>query len=535
MGETIGFIIPAFANRGIPKIEIPKLDSDFAGGDYGKAILLKYLPSILNKHHLNRKKIDYYHNYTLGLQDILAKKRLYTKDANNNNIIAENHAYRQVNFKVAGLCSDKREYAHKSDSSTNEIKYIDRYFTDTDFFAKDKNIKEWMYETGVGVSYQSPRTDIIVQEQVGDTVRYRYLTKDEGFDIENEAPFEFNDLDPRDNFVVYSSVRGSNPLFCVSLVKVEKDNIAGVPIDDIDFEYLLYIETRYARFIAKCDTSFTGFKELAFEMEKPYHYMPMIEQSYNNARMGIVELNRDLFNCINTLVSNVIDMVVDGANIILVFKNTDIDQKTIDEMKSKGALVLNDNPQSKTTSEAKLDVVAVKIDFNGMNSFYEERLSQCYDIAGVPLASGQVTSGGDTAQARMLGGGWENAYQMMKNDVTTILKSDYEVLRGLLDICKLVPNSPVKNISASEVDIKYHINQRDNLLTKAQSIAQLYQINMPKEEILKVTGLFGDVYQVSAKWEAEDEKAKAEAEADGKNTNNTDLVGGGDTGVARVT
>lgn len=518
-------MIPEFDFRGIPKITIPKNDDDFLAKDFGKSIIEKYLPSILNRHYKNRQKIEYFHNYALGEQDINEKERLYEKDADNNNKIAENHAYRQTTFKVAFVTSERRDYAHKSDSHCDDMIYLDRYYTDVDFFAKDKNVKEWIYQTGVGVTYECPRTDIIIKD--GD--KYRYQTEKDGFDIKTQAPFEFDDLDPRDNFVVYSSVRGNKPLFCVSLVKVEKEGAIGITTD---YEYKIYIETRYARFIAKCDTAFTNAKDIEFEMPKSFHNMPMIEHSVNNARLGLVELNRDLFNCTNTLVSNVIDMVVDGANIIMVFKNTDIDQATINEMKRKGALVLNDNPESKSTSEAKLDTITLKIDFEGLNSFYEERLTQAYDIAGVPLASGTVTSGGDTGQARLLGGGWENAYTIIKNDITTLLKGDYDVLKGILDICKSIPNSPINTITASQIDIKYHINQSDNLLTKAQSIAQLYQINMPKEEILKVTGLFSDICTVATKWQKADDEAMKIAEQL-KATKSTDLVGGKDTNVSQ--
>ena len=497
--------IPNFKFRGIQKITIPKSDADFNVTDYGLSILKKYMPLVLQQHQLNRRKIDYLHNVALGEQDINGKKRLYNKDAKNNNIISENHAFRQTNFKVAFVTSEKRDYAHKSDSNCKDMIYLDRYLTDIDFYAKDKNIKEWIYQTGIGCSYQCHRTDIIKQDIKNGELIYRYLTKNEGFDIETEAPFEFNDLDPRDNFVVYSSIRGNEPLFCVSLVETERENATP---SFSGFDYKIYIETRYARFIAKCSSNFNGFDNLGFEMAKVFHSMPMVEHSINNARLGIVELNRDLFNCLNTLVSNVLDMVVDGANIIMVFKNTDIDQKTIDAMNAKGALILNDNPENKNNSEAKLETVTIKIDFAGLNSFYEERLTQAYDIAGVPLASGQVTSGGDTGQARLLGGGWNNAYTVIKNDITTLLKGDYAVLRLALQICKDVPGCPVKDITASQIDIKYHINQSDNLLTKAQAISTLYGVNMPKEEILKVSGLFSDICAVSQKWEKEDKVAK---------------------------
>lgn len=491
--------IPNFMYRGIPKIMIPKQEEDFRNPLNALAILNKYLPLVLTKHSYNRKKIDYLHKYTIGQQDILNKQRLYKKDKKNNNKISENHAFRQTNFKVAFITSDKRDYAHKSESSCMDMVYLDRYFTDVDFFAKDKNVKEWIYQTGVGCTYQCHRTDIIQSSGDG---RFRYLSKEDGFDIEREAPFEFDDLDPRDNFVVYSSIRGNKPLFCVSLVQVDK-TIEGMS-SFMGMDYKIYIETKYDRYVAECNKSFQGFKNLKFETQKTFHSIPMIEHSINNSRLGIVELNRDLLNCVNTLVSNVLDMVVDGANIIMVFKNTDINQQTINEMVTKGAVVLHDKPDNKNNSEAKLDVITVKIDFDGLNSFYEQRLTQAYDIAGVPLASGQVTSGGDTGQARLLGGGWENARTIARNDIMTLLKSDYAVLKLALSICKDIPGCPVKNISASEIDIKYHVNQSDNLLAKAEAISLLYKVNMPKEEILKTTGLVSDVCVASQKWEKED-------------------------------
>ena len=156
--------IPNFKFRGIQRITVPKSDADFNVTDYGLSILKKYMPLVLQQHQLNRRKIDYLHNVALGEQDINGKKRLYNKDAKNNNIISENHAFRQTNFKVAFVTSEKRDYAHKSDSNCKDMIFLDRYFTDIDFYAKDKNIKEWIYQTGIGCSYQCHRTDIIKKD-----------------------------------------------------------------------------------------------------------------------------------------------------------------------------------------------------------------------------------------------------------------------------------------------------------------------------------------------------------------------------------
>ena len=81
-------------------------------------------------------------------------------------------------------------------------------------------------------------------------------------------------------------------------------------------------------------------------------------------------------------------------------------------------------------------------------------------------------------------------------------------MKLILSICKDIPACPLRNIAASQIDIKYHINQSDNLLTKAEAIAQLYAVNMPKETILKTTGLVSDVCVEAQKWETEDERVK---------------------------
>ena len=113
----------------------------------------------------------------------------------------------------------------------------------------------------------------------------------------------------------------------------------------------------------------------------------------------------------------------------------------------------------------------------------------------------------------MLGGGWNNAYTIISNDITSLLKGDYAVLKLMIMFCKQIPNSPVNQLWASDIDIKYRINQNDNFLVKAEGIAQLYAVNLPKEEIIKASGLFSDTNAVATQWETNDAKIKAEQQA----------------------
>lgn len=503
---------PKYDFQGIKRIEIPKTDADFMpNNNYGMSVIKKYLPQILSTHKNNADKEKQLYEYYLGEQDIHQKQRLYQKDCENNNQIVENHAFRQVNFKVGMITGEKRDYTYKVGSKGDDLKYLDYYFTDVDFFAKDKELKEWIYATGIGVSFVAPRTDIIEPMGIDAVTGNQTFGYSKSYNVNTEAPFELSILDPKDNFVVYSSGRNKEPLFCVSIIEIDVGDK-----DTIDKRKELYIETRYANFKTTSDIGYGDIQDIRKVSEKFLRYIPMVEHATNRSRLGIVELNYDLFNSVNTLISSVADMIVDNANVILVFKNTDITSDDVLAMKQAGAIIISDANNGAT---ADLDTIKIEINYEGLNTYYEQRISQMYDIAGVALASGQVTSGGDTGQARLLGGGWNNAYTMANNDITTLLKGDYLVLKQMLMICKQVPNNPVNELSASQIDIKYRINQNDNFLVKAQGIAQLAGVNFPKEEIIKASGLFSDTNTVAMKWKAEVEAARERNETDAVNGN----------------
>ena len=270
----------------------------------------------------------------------------------------------------------------------------------------------------------------------------------------------------------------------------------------------LYIETRYAYFTTKSDASFTGFDdELVRINEKSLHYLPMVEYSVNMQRMGLVELNRTAFNTINMVKSCELDMTVDNANPIFVFKNVDITAEDVQSMKAAGAIIIGNPEGAASGVEADFRIEKIEVPFDGLNQFYETTLTQAYDIAGVPLATSNVTSGGDTGQARLIGGGWNNAYIIANNDINSLLASDYEQLKLFLLLAKQYPNSPLNELYASQIDIKYRVNQSDNFLVKAQGIQNLYNVNMPKKAILQASRLFDDITTLTAEWEEYDKKS----------------------------
>jgi hypothetical protein len=242
---------------------------------------------------------------------------------------------------------------------------------------------------------------------------------------------------------------------------------------------------------------------------KTLYYLPLIEYSVNKDRIGIVEKNRSSFNTINLFRSSVNDMIVDNANAILVFKNVEINSEEVKEMRKAGAIIISDSQNARQGGIASLDTVTVEIPLDKMTTYLDQVMQNAYDIVGVPLASGQVTSGGDTGQARLLGGGWNNAYIIIHKEIMKLLEFDYEQLKLILMLCKQISGCPLDELYASQVDIHYRVNQNDNLQVKAQSMKYLYDMGMPLEFILKVGGLSNDIKTDSKNWQANIDKLRA--------------------------
>ena len=361
-----------------------------------------------------------------------------------------------------------------------------------------------------------PRTDIFKSIN-GDITKQRYKTKDEGYDIENDSPFVYQSLDCRNNGIVYTSkigVKGLGDLFDYSLVEeYDKNGIARV---------VVIVYTR--EWTAKFETDGKLIANSLLPTPPSYKELPMTPHSINEAQEGIVEVVIDLLNMVNVLASNSADNIVDKVNSVLVFKGCDFGSLEDDEVANKirqmikgGAAIL----PSSDLHESNVDVLNIDLNLSEVNQTAEQYLTDIYKLVGVPLATANVTSGGDTGQARLLGAGWTNAYTIIQRDILFMEQGDREVLRKMLVICKANAESKINDINVNQIDIKYSVNLSDNLLEKKQAMLNLYAINVPKTHILKVLNLWGDTKTVAEDWEKADEEAKAQAEEE---TNNSDEI-----------
>ena len=481
-------IIPSctISKSGIPKIEIPVRLKDL-----DEATIEYYLPQCLGQLQQNATKIRFLKNFVDGTKQLIDDYDYDDKSSGKaKNKIKENHAYEIVQFKEGFLLGDKKQFANKENVSNDDMTYLDKFLSDVNYYTKDLELRHNIYATGIGTSFIMPRGDIFTDTLVGEERQVKYATD---YNERLNSPFIYETVNSEENAVVYSSCIGESglkDLFCFNVANVF-DKTLKQPIQ------VVTVYTREAIYEYRPLNSIRQLVKIADNII--YGELPMTEHALNNTRISPIEIVFDLLNAVNTILSNEVNGLEDKVNQLLVFVNCDINQDNVDTLYKDGIVCLppalggSINPDVKT--------IANDLKFTETNVLMERVLTRTFDIVGVPLASAAVSSGNN--EAAYLGGGWTNASTIINRDILYFEQADREELRKEIKICKLNPDNPVNELNANEIDIKYNVNQSNNLLVKTQSMQNLYDIGVPIPDIVKVSQLFGDIHSVATRWQSE--------------------------------
>ena len=455
---------------GRKKITIPVSKKDF---DSKPMTYIKhFLVDVLCKNEINRQESSDLKNIYKGMQDIWNKVRL-NSDEKNNNQVEVNHLFRQVEFKKGFMVGNPINYSLAvSTKSTDDLTYLEKYLRDSNKASKDIDKYEDLYICGISEQFIVPKTY--------------------NFDPENEAPFELYNVDVGDAFKVYASDMTHTPLFDVIISETLDENFRKTKQYEIYFINPVDNYTYYSIFDSKK-------KAINEPIKQPFKYLPLIESELNKNRMGIVELVISIQDGLNAIHSNQIDDIIDFVNSYLVFENQQI--TTDDEWKQKISLFRQTRAISIKSTNPQLPAKVTMLKQTLQHT-------EMYDIVAVPQSSGNVTSGGDTGEARILGNGWESAQNQAKVDITYALQFEYDLLKKILSACREKSVLQIGDIYASDVDIKYSINMSNNILTKTQALQNLYGMHMPYEEALAVVGITSDTHGLADKWAKFDEETK---------------------------
>ena len=429
--------------------------------------IIQYLDHVLHVHSLNAVEMIGLHNYVNGDQPILNKVRP-TQDGNSNSIVMENHASFMMKFKKGFMYGADLLYSISDDTCQKAVSLLNKYLKDAHKNTLDEMKAHDVYSGGMANRLILPRKG--------------------KFNVQKQAPFTLYNLDYDSSFVVYSSCYTKEKLFGGIISCIGKD------------EYELVIYTHDMAYYYDLDKSMNHFTVRRLKYMIPHHIglCPIVQYYCDPSYMSPIETVAPILDSLNSVSSNCLDSIIDYVNSILLIKNARIPDGKLSEIKKNGAMeLLTNDPNKPATAE----FLANPLNMADVQQRYESLLKAAYDIAGVPRPSGNVTSGGDTGQARLLGGGWECAEIVGDDEEKCLRIGETEELEIILQICRKTSNCPITELFTSDIEVKFTRNKSDNLLVKAQALKYFYDMGMPYEIGLTLSNITSTPHEVATVWE----------------------------------
>lgn len=412
-------------------------------------VIVKILNDVWSLHIENAGEIKYLEDYYRGYQPILGKTKEVRPSINNT--VVENNAYFVVNFKVGYVFGEPIQYVQRGDVSNPEVGILNSYVLAEDKYAKDSELAESIYTNGIAHRLVLP-------------------------EINEDSPFDIENLDSKTTFIVYSSNIKNKPLIGVTYTK-------GVMTSVIKGS--IYTRTGYYEF----DTTPIG-GTFNVRFVKP-HYLgiiPIFEYHINKWRQGIVEVVMSIFNALNRIASGDLDGLEQYVQSIMVFINQEIDADTYKDVLNLGAVEINTADPARP---ADVKLIQNELDHANTEVLHNRLLNLALTIIGIPNITSKST-GGDTGEARALGDGWTMAEKRAKQDEMSFKKCSKEEIKLILKICRLTPNSGIDTLTIKDIDQKMPRNKSDNFLTKAQGMMNLISSGVSPDVAFNASGAFSD-------------------------------------------
>lgn len=426
--------------------------------------VIDVLQKALFIHLQNQADIDYLYRYYRGDQPILSREKDVRPEINNK--IVENRANEIVSFKVGYLMGEPVQYVSRSDDEgiAKSVMQLNDYVLSEDKPAKDKELADWFHICGTS---------------------YRMILPDEMADAEeDEAPFEIFTLDPRFCFVVYSTALGNPPLMGVKYILKEDGTLV----------FSCYTQDHYYE---------VNNTWAILHSEPQYLGIPIIEYPANKARLGAFEIVIPLLDAINTVESNRLDGVEQFVQALMLFHNVDISSEDFGKLKELGAIKFKDiDAQTK----AEIQYLTSEMNQAQTQTLVDSMYNTVLTICGMPNRNGG-SSTSDTGSAVIMRDGWSAAEARAKDSELMFKRSEKELLKLLLRICRDLGDLTLK---LSGLEIRFTRRNYENITEKANVLTMM--LSNPKiAPVLAFThsGLFSDpqlAYKMSMEYMEEQER-----------------------------
>ncbi len=427
--------------------------ADYTEDEMNEETITQILNDYFSIHLKNAAEIKYLEDYYRGYQPILSK----TKDVRPtiNNKVVENNAYFTVEFKKSYVFGEPIQYVQRGDIASQEVAILNSYMLAESKHPKDTELAESLYCSGIGHRMVLP-------------------------DINEDSPFDIQNLDSKTTFCVYSSGLGHKKLFGCTYTKGVKDRTIRGSIYTKNGFYTLNKGVAESSF----DVKYVGPHIMGT--------IPIIEYYLNKSRLGIIEIIMSILNALNRISSGDLDGLEQFVQSILVFVNQEIDKKDFVEMLELGAVEVSTADPSRP---ADIKQMINDLSHADTKILHDRLFNTALQIVGIPKMEDKA-SGGDTGQARLLGEGWTMADERAKQDEMFFKMCSKEELKIILMICRLTPNSGINTLTIKDVEQKFTRNKSDNFLVKSQGMMNQIQSGIAPEVAITTSGLYSDSNEV---------------------------------------
>jgi len=433
------------------------------------------LNKIMPQHQENSQAIDFLYNFYCGEQPIINRKKEIRPEI--KNIVIENRAFENVEFKKGYEFSSPLQYTHVGTSDSAPVDALNNYARIDGKEAKDLALSEWFYISGNA---------------------YRICLPNKNPQID-DAPYFTDVLDPRYTFVVYANEVGNKPLLAGSYVVQEFINEKGKEVEQT--VYGIYTNTEYFTWVL--DKKVDDFTEIMPVITpNPLGMIPIVEYPLNESRLGYVEACLTLYNALNIIGSNVLDSLEQFVQSLLVFINCEL---PADESGRKIIPRSGDAIDLKSIPGLPADVkyLIAQLDHNQTQITKEDILNAIYDINGIP-GRRQRRSGGDTGNAVELGEGWAMAEARAKSTEKLFKRSEMEYLKIVLHICRILAADKIGDLTLGDIECRFSRNRADNLQVKSTALKLLLDCGVAPLKAYEAVELFSDpisVWEKSLEWQ----------------------------------
>lgn len=428
------------------------------------------LTDITTYHDTNKKESLYLKQQYVGIQDILNKKK-YTREEINNKAV-ENWTYAITEFVKSFILNEPIQYVQTTESVSEEITQLNKYMNYANKAFKDNDILEDIILTGRGYRYISPEDD-----------------------VDEDVPFDLQNIESENCEVVYYSGIGHKQLLAFVDTRMVKEVTEHVITDlgeqDITKNVTYSLYTVYTRNKVYTFTTENGMLEYVKKDPIKENIFPeghrIVEYYFNKSRFSLIEAVKPILDKLNYLESLDMDDMEQFVNALMVFTNANITDETIQQGKELGALLL----KSDTNLPADVKLLQGRMKASDTQIFYQRLLNAALSIIAMPFANDNGTYG-DTGIARMTGQGWTMADQRSNTLIASLVKSEREVLKYLLKICKEKASSGISTLRANDVEIRFKINKNANILEKTQALLNMKNAQIAPTVAIPTCKIFND-------------------------------------------